>query len=126
MGKLDNKIVLVTGSAMGIGKAIAIGMAREGANLVLADIKSMEVTEKAVRDLGVKVETVFADVTSEQQIENMFAKTMERFGRLDVLINNAGIFGGGPLEDTKTEVWDKVIATNLRRTFYVPALHSGL
>jgi NAD(P)-dependent dehydrogenase (short-subunit alcohol dehydrogenase family) len=117
MGKLDNKIALVTGSAMGIGKAIAIGLAQEGANLMLADIKGTEVTEKAIRDLGVKVESVQTDVTSEQQIENLFSKTMERFGRLDVLVNNAGIFSGGPLEDTKTEAWDKVIATNLRAHF---------
>jgi NAD(P)-dependent dehydrogenase (short-subunit alcohol dehydrogenase family) len=117
MGKLDKKVAMVTGSAQGIGKAIAIALAQEGANLVLGDIKGMDVTEKAARDLGVQVEPVLTDVTSEEQIQNLFSKAMARFGRIDVLINNAGIFSGGPLEDTKTEAWDKVIATNLRAHF---------
>jgi NAD(P)-dependent dehydrogenase (short-subunit alcohol dehydrogenase family) len=117
MGQLDGKIAMVTGSAIGIGKATAIAMAREGANLVLADIREMDTTERTVHALGVQVLAVPTDVTVEPQIENLFAKTMERFGRLDVLVNNAGIFDGSPIDQLKTENWDRVIATNLRAAF---------
>lgn len=119
MGQLDNKVALVTGSAHTIGKAIAIGLAREGANLVLADrdVSAMEVTEKIILDLGVQVEAVPTDVMDEKQIDALFVKTMERFGRLDILVNDAGIFTGGPIEKLSTEDWDSVIATNLRAPF---------
>ncbi len=119
MGQLDGKIALVTGSAHTIGKAIAVGLAREGANLVLADkdVKAMIVTEKTILDLGVQVEAVPTDVTDERQIDALFTKTMERFGKLDILINDAGVFNGGPIDRLSTEDWDLVIATNLRAPF---------
>ena len=114
MGALDGKIAMVTGSAQGIGKATAIAMAQQGANLVLADIKELDTTEKTVHALGVQVEAVPTDVTSEEQIENLFARTMARFGRLDILVNNAGVFDGAPIDQIKTETFDKVVAINLR------------
>ena len=119
MGQLDDKVALVTGSAHTIGKAIAIGLAREGANLVLADrdVPAMRETEKAILDIGVQVEAVPTDVMEEQQIDALFARTMERFGRLDILVNDAGIFNGGPIDQLSTEDWDQVIATNLRAPF---------
>jgi len=119
MGQLDDKVALVTGSAHTIGKAIAIGLAQQGANLVLADkdVSAMKVTEKTILDLGVQVEAVPTDVTDEKQIDALFIKTMERFGRLDILVNDAGIFTGGPIEKLSTEDWDEVIATNLRAPF---------
>ena len=78
MGQLDDKVALVTGSAHGIGKAIAIALARQGANLVLADkdVSAMKITEKTIADLGVKAEAVPTDVTEEKQIEAAFARTM--------------------------------------------------
>jgi NAD(P)-dependent dehydrogenase (short-subunit alcohol dehydrogenase family) len=119
MGQLDGKIALVTGSAHSIGKAIAIGLARAGAGLVLADkdVPAMQETEKVIADLGGPVEAVSTDVTEEKQIEAAFAWTMERFGRLDVLVNNAGIFYGAPLDEMTTEGWDRLIATSLRGPF---------
>jgi len=119
MGQLDGKVALVTGSAHTIGKAIAIGLAREGANLVLADkdIPAMQVTEKTISDIGVQVEAVPTDVTDERQIDALFAKLMGRFGRLDILVNNAGLFYASPIEDMTTEGWDKLIATSLRAPF---------
>ena len=119
MGQLDGKVALVTGSAHTIGKAIAIGLARQGANLVLADkdVSAMQVTEKTIKDVGVQVEAVPTDVTDEKQIESLFAKLMERFGRLDILVNNAGLFYASPIEDMTTEGWDKLIATSLRAPF---------
>jgi NAD(P)-dependent dehydrogenase (short-subunit alcohol dehydrogenase family) len=119
VGKLENKVALVTGSAHTIGKAIAIALAQQGANLVLADrdVEAMKETEKTILDLGVQVEAVQTDVKEEKQIEALFARTMERFGRLDILVNDAGIFSGGPIDKLSTEDWDAVIATNLRAPF---------
>jgi NAD(P)-dependent dehydrogenase (short-subunit alcohol dehydrogenase family) len=119
MGALEGKVALVTGSAIGIGKAIAIGLAQQGANLVLADkdVRGMNTTAKAIHELGVRVEAVPTDVTIEQQIESLFAITLEHFGQLDILVNNAGVFSGAPLEQMTTESWDRVMAVNLRAPF---------
>ncbi len=119
MGQLNDKVALVTGSAHGIGKAIAIGLAKQGANLVMADKDSagLKALEKSILDLGVKVELVPTDVTKEPDIEALFSKTMDRFGRLDILVNNAGVFGGGPIDEMSTDTWDRVIATDLRGPF---------
>jgi len=119
MGQLDGKIALVTGSSRSIGKAIAIALAKEGANLVLAarTAAGLDATAKAIKALGRDVEVVPADLKIEAQIDDLFKKTMARFGRLDILVNNAGVFEGGPIEKISTEAWDNVIATNLRAPF---------
>ncbi len=119
MGQLDGKIALVTGSAHGIGKAIALGLARQGANLVLGDkdAAGMQAVAQTIKDIGVQVETASVDVTKEADIEAMFAKAMERFGRLDILVNNAGVFGAAPVDEMTTETWDRLIATDLRAPF---------
>ncbi|MEE8326399.1 MAG: SDR family oxidoreductase [candidate division NC10 bacterium] len=119
MGQLDGKVVLVTGASRGIGRATAAALAREGADLVLAarDTDGLQQAESAAVAHGVSVEVVPTDVTSEQQIEALFARTMERFGRLDTLVNNAGVMAGGPIDEIPTDVWDKVMAVNLRAPF---------
>jgi NAD(P)-dependent dehydrogenase (short-subunit alcohol dehydrogenase family) len=119
MNQLKGKVALVTGASRGIGKAIAIALAKEGADVVIAarDAKTLDNLAKTISELGVKVEAVPTDVTKEEQIENLFAKTMQRFGRLDVLVNNAGVFGGSPIETMTTAAWDQVIATDLRAPF---------
>ena len=119
MGQLDGKVALVTGASRGIGRAIAIGLAQEGASLVLAarNVDGLKQTEAAIVEGGATAEVVPTDVTSEEQIETMFARTMERFGRLDILVNNAGIFNSAPIDQLSTEAWDTVIATNLRAAF---------
>jgi NAD(P)-dependent dehydrogenase (short-subunit alcohol dehydrogenase family) len=119
MGQLAGKVALVTGSGRGIGKEIALGLAREGADIVMADINASRLLQSQADILacGVKVEAVPTDVTSEKQIEALFEKTMERFGRLDILVNNAGVFDGGAIDQMSTETWDKVMATDLRAPF---------
>jgi NAD(P)-dependent dehydrogenase (short-subunit alcohol dehydrogenase family) len=119
MPKLDGKIALVTGSSRSIGKAIAIAFAQEGASLVLAarSLEGLNATAKAIKALGRDVEVVPTDVKVEAQIDNLFKKTMERFGRLDILVNNSGVFNAGPIDKISTEDWDNVIATNLRAPF---------
>ncbi|MEE8419311.1 MAG: SDR family oxidoreductase [Dehalococcoidales bacterium] len=119
MDQLKDKIALVTGSAHTIGKAIAIGLAKEGADIVMADrdIEAMEKTKKEIEAYGVQVLAVPTDVLEDEQITNLFTETMNKFGRLDILVNNAGIFGGGPLDEISTETWDNVIGTSLRSAF---------
>ena len=119
MGKLTGKVALVTGASRGIGKAISIGLAQQGASLVLAarNIADLEKTQAEIIKYGVPAEVVPTDVTIEEQIENLFKRTMERFGRLDILVNNAGVFIKEPIEQMSTETWDWVIAIELRAPF---------
>jgi NAD(P)-dependent dehydrogenase (short-subunit alcohol dehydrogenase family) len=119
MGKLAGKVAIVTGAGRGIGRGIARGLAREGAALALAARSEPELNATAdeMRALGVEVLAAPADVTDEAQVEALFARVHEAFGRLDLLVNNAGAFDGGPLDELSTEAWDKVIAVNLRAPF---------
>ncbi|MDD5039373.1 MAG: SDR family NAD(P)-dependent oxidoreductase, partial [Dehalococcoidales bacterium] len=119
MGRLDGKVALVTGASRGIGRAISVALAREGANLVLVarDVEGLKQSEAAVVACNVKAEVVPTDITKEQQIEDLFARVMKSFGRLDILVNNAGAFGDMPIDKMSTEVWDNVLAVNLRAPF---------
>ena len=119
MGLLDGKIALVTGSSRSIGKAIAIAFAKEGASLVLAarTQEGLEATARVIRSLHGDVEVVPTDVKVEADLENLFERTLARFGRLDILVNNSGVFHAAPLDKVPTQAWDDVIATNLRAPF---------
>jgi NAD(P)-dependent dehydrogenase (short-subunit alcohol dehydrogenase family) len=119
MGKLDGKVALVTGGNRGIGKGIARALASEGAALVLSarGAEPLQRTAAEFTARGTQVLAVPADLTEERQVQDVFAKTMERFGRLDILFNNAGAFDGGPLDELSVETWDKVMAINLRAPF---------
>jgi NAD(P)-dependent dehydrogenase (short-subunit alcohol dehydrogenase family) len=119
MGQLDGKVAIVTGASRGIGKAISIALAQQGANLVLAarSIDDLKATQAIIVSRGGKAEVVPTDVTSEEQIENLFVKTMEYFGRLDILVNNAGVFINEPIDQMSTETWDRVIDIELRAPF---------
>jgi NAD(P)-dependent dehydrogenase (short-subunit alcohol dehydrogenase family) len=119
MGQLEGKIALVTGASRSIGKAIAIAFAKEGANLVVAarGVENLNATAKEIKTLGREVEVVPTDVMDEAQIDNMFKKTLARFKRLDILVNNSGVFYPGPIDKLATKDWDAVIATNLRAPF---------
>src|SRR5687768_6043244 len=107
MGKLQGKIALVTGASKGIGLGIARGFAREGASLILTARTSpqFEAAERETAALGAAVLAVAADVTNEAQVERLFERARERFGRLDVLVNNAGAFDGGPIDQLSIEAW---------------------
>jgi NAD(P)-dependent dehydrogenase (short-subunit alcohol dehydrogenase family) len=119
MATLAGKVALITGGNRGIGKGIARGMAAEGASLVLTARGEAELKQTAdeLTATGVSLLAVPADVTQEAQVVGLFSKLMERFGRLDVLVNNAGVFDGGPLDELSVETWDKVMAVNLRGPF---------
>ena len=119
MGGLDGKVVLVTGGGRGIGKGIARGMVKEGARVAISgrSEETLTAARTELEGLGGEVLAVPADVTDEQQVEQLFQAVMGVFGRLDVLVNNAGAFDGGPLDELSLEAWNKVIATNLTGPF---------
>ncbi|MEN3950761.1 glucose 1-dehydrogenase [Iodidimonas sp. SYSU 1G8] len=110
--RLDGKVVLVTGAARGIGAAIAAAMVREGASVVLTDIR-----EDAGRDtaaaLGPNALFVRHDVTSEAGWTDVLDKAADRFGGVDVLVNNAGLFLGKPLAETSVEEMNRMLAVNV-------------
>jgi NAD(P)-dependent dehydrogenase (short-subunit alcohol dehydrogenase family) len=119
MGKLDGKVALVTGGNKGIGKGIARGLAAEGARLVLTarGAESLQQTAVELSSQGIAVLALPADLTDERQVLEVFRLSQERFGCLDLLVNNAGAFDGGPLDELCAEVWDQVLAINLRAPF---------
>lgn len=119
MSKLTDRVAIVTGAGRGLGRAIARGLAREGAALVLTARSRDELAAAAdeLATIGARTLTVPGDITDEGFVDQLFSQTLDRFGRLDLLVNNAGAFDGGPLDELPVEAWDKVIAVNLRAPF---------
>src|SRR2546429_3714565 len=114
------KVAIVTGAGTGIGKAVAVALMREGYAAVLAGRRKDKLEETAAEasSLGAKSLVVPTDVSSVQSIRNLFAKTKDTFGRLDLLFNNAGIGAPAvPLEDLPFEQWKAVVDTNLTGSF---------
>ena len=119
MGRLEGKIVIITGAGTGIGKGIARAFSKEGAKLVIAsrNRQNLERTADEILATGAAVLVVPTDVTDEAQVIALFEKTLQAFGRLDILVNNAGVFDGGPLEEMSLATWQKVINVNLTGPF---------
>jgi NAD(P)-dependent dehydrogenase (short-subunit alcohol dehydrogenase family) len=115
----ENKTVIVTGSRRGIGKGIAIALAKEGCNIVVSDIdqKDCEEVAEEMKKLGVKALGIKCDVSNKAEVEELFKKTVKEFGKLDILINNAGIFPFVPFKEMKESDWDKVLDVNLKSVF---------
>jgi NAD(P)-dependent dehydrogenase (short-subunit alcohol dehydrogenase family) len=130
MGDFDGKVVIVTGASAGIGRDTAIGFAAKGAKVTLADVNEagMQEVEQVIRAAGGEALSVKTDVSDAAACQNMVDQTVERFGRLDVIFNNAGIAGQRALiADLSLEDWHKVININLNGVFYctkaaVPAM----
>lgn len=116
---LKNKVAIVTGAGQGIGRGIALALAKEGCSVVVSDMKEETCTEVAreVEALGVKALAVRCDVSSKQDVTDLFAKTKEHFGRLDVLVNNAGIYPFLPFESMEESDFDHVMDVNLKSVF---------
>ncbi|MGD1212240.1 MAG: SDR family oxidoreductase [Candidatus Acidiferrales bacterium] len=117
---LSSKIAIVTGAGSGIGKYVAVALARNGYSVVLAGRRKepLEATALEVRQANSQTLAVPADVTDPSSVRELFAKTKDAFGRLDLLFNNAGISGRGvPLEDLTYEQWKSLVDTNLTGTF---------
>lgn len=115
----NKRTAIVTGSARGIGKGIAIVLAKEGYNVVVADMKQADcdTTAKELAKLGAKAIGVTCDVANPAAVEALFKQTVEKFGGLNVLVNNAGIYPFVPFANMTEADWDKVLTVNLKSMF---------
>jgi NAD(P)-dependent dehydrogenase (short-subunit alcohol dehydrogenase family) len=113
---LDSKVIILTGAASGIGKAEAETFSAEGARVVLTDVNEAGV-QHAAKKLGKGAIALRHDVSAESDWNAVVAKTVETFGRIDGLVNNAGIYLRGTIDATTVEVFDKLFAVNQRGTF---------
>lgn len=122
--RLKDKVTLITGAAHGIGKAYARRFAEEGAHVVIADIDAAggEATAKAILDAGGSAWARNTNVTNFSNVQGLMQETVNKFGRIDVLLNNAAIYvtqklWKGPVEDLALDEWDRVIEVNLKGVF---------
>jgi len=113
---MEGKVCIVTGGAMGLGLADAVTLSREGARVVITDVNT-EAGRRAVEEMGRGVKFVAHDVTREDQWENLVDQVMSEFGRIDVLVNNAGIIAETEIESTDLDTWRKVNAVSVEGTF---------
>lgn len=121
MSRLIDKVVLVTGASKGIGRAIALGCAREGAHVIVnyhSDRAGAKAVAEEITGLGRRSFVVQADIGRVAQIERMFKRARQAFPRIDVLINNAGLTGWSELFATTEAKWDEVLDINLKGTFF--------
>lgn len=122
MGKLDGKAAIVTGGAKGIGRHYSMALADEGAQVMVADIvEGADVAREIVAKHGQgAAESAIVDVSDEKSVKRLVSATLERFGRIDVLVNNAALFAAvpyTPLTEIDADLWDRVMAVNVRGPF---------
>ncbi|UCE06461.1 MAG: 3-oxoacyl-[acyl-carrier-protein] reductase [bacterium] len=116
---MENKLAIITGSGRGLGKAIALKLAQEKMNIVICDIDHTLMTDtvKKIEQLNVKAIGIKVDVTNTEEVAHLFDETMQAFGRVDVLVNNAGITRDNLLIRMQEHEWDSVISVNLKGCF---------
>ena len=116
---LSGRVAIVTGGSIGLGRQMAEGLGEMGANLVLCARKKERCEQAAdeLKQLGVKTLALACDVKNPNHVRNVVQETLSQFGRIDILINNAGTAWGAPVEEMKLEHWNKVLETNLTGTF---------
>ena len=117
---LSGKVAIVTGGTMGIGLGCTRRLAEAGATVVMAarDVKKGEEVTKELASAGYKVTFVKCDVSQKTDVANLVATTAQTFHRLDIMVNNAGIFPRTYLNETEMEIWDKVLDVNIKGTFF--------
>ena len=115
----QHQTAIVTGAARGIGKGIALALAREGANVVVADIHAEQAAQAAeeIRKLGLNAIATQVDITQYNQVDRLVQSTVSRFGKIDILVNSAGVVSNVPVLDLTEEEWDRTIAVNLKGVF---------
>ena len=124
---LKDRVAIVTGARLGIGRALALGFAGEGAHIVINDIQNEDASKgliKEVRNMGRKALFIQGDVALEEDVKRVVAATLDTFGRIDILVNNAGLrtivhlgVENCPVMDMEVRDWDRMIAVNLRGPF---------
>lgn len=117
--RLENKIALITGSGSGIGKAIAMKFAAEGCKVAIADINlsQAQIAVDEIEAVGGKAIAVQVDVANKSSVQQLVRVILQRFDRIDILINNAGILHSTPLADISEDEWDRILAVNLKGVF---------
>jgi len=116
---LINKVAIVTGAGRGIGKAIAMALAREGANIIAidVDIQTTEEVAKEIKSLDQQALAIRVDVSDIKEVNRMVQSVLKKFKRVDILVNNAAIIKRGLIEDLTEEDWDRVMDVNLKGAF---------
>jgi 3-oxoacyl-[acyl-carrier protein] reductase len=129
--RLQNKVAVITGGAQGLGRAIALGMAREGAKVVVADLQADKAKNVAgeIETLGAEALGVDVNVANENSVQQLAEQTFSRFSRVDILINDAGVYLKSPVVSKNEEDWDRTINVNLGGNFlcaraFVPAMRN--
>ncbi|QDU93379.1 SDR family NAD(P)-dependent oxidoreductase [Lignipirellula cremea] len=119
MTRLPDKTALITGASKGLGYAVAERFAREGCAVAITSrsLPELEAAAERLRAHGTEVIVAAGDIADEADVQRLFERVRQAWGRLDLLVNNAGAFNGGPLTELSVEDWDRVIATNLRGPF---------
>ena len=117
--KLHGKVAIVTGAARGLGQGIAIGLAEAGADVVLVDILDMSDSRKQIEYLGKRCETVTADLSMKESVDQIINKALKSMGSIDILVNNAGIIRRSPLVEFSEKDWDDVMNINIRTLFFL-------
>jgi len=122
--RLKDKVAIITGSARGMGRVFALRFAKEGAKVTVGDILDCQPVAKEIEALGGEVLALKTDVTSEKDTAEMAKKTVERFGRIDILVNNAAVIGTietkdfvKPVDEIVSADWDKILAVNIKGVF---------
>ena len=115
--RLKDRVAIVTGGAQGLGRAFALKLAGEGAAVVLADIKDAGPVQKEIESIGGRALSIITDVADEKSTQKMAAQSLNQFGRVDILINNAAIYDGlvrKPFTDIDLDEWDRVMSVNVK------------
>ena len=120
MNNIDKKVVVITGASSGLGEATALNLAKKGAILVLSARRKERLDQLAARIIadGGQAIAVEADVTRKADVQNIIDKAIEAFGRVDVMVNNAGLMSIAPLSLAKTDEWDRMIDINIKGVLY--------
>ena len=120
MGRLDGQVAIVTGGSRGIGRAVALAFARDGARLAITAVRdrdALEKTEREIAALGNGCIALMSNVARRGDIDRLVQVTLAKWGRIDVLVNNAGILRLAPLENITEEHWDETLGVHLKGTF---------
>ncbi|MBT2644151.1 SDR family oxidoreductase [Bacillus sp. ISL-41] len=116
---LKGKVAIVTGGGRGLGEQIAIGFAEAGANVVVCSrrVEACEEVSGKLKEIGVDSLALKCDITTPEDVKNVVEQTVEKFGRIDILVNNSGASWGAPAEEMPLEAWQKVMNVNVTGTF---------
>ncbi len=118
MGRLDNKVAIVTGAGRGLGKGIALKLAQEGAKVVVADMTPADETVAEIVSAGGVASSFCVNVANQQEVQELIKHAVDTYGTLDIMVNNAGINRDGMLHKMSVENWNLVIDVDLTGTFY--------